>query len=74
MKIMATVLNPIQVQLLKVFQYQRDEKELEEIRDVLLDYLDKKIQKEAGRVWEERGYSNELMDEWLNTHSRTPYK
>ena len=59
---MATVLSPIQMQLLQIFQYQQDEKELEEMRDVLLDYLDKKIQKEAGRVWEERGYSNELMD------------
>ncbi|GHU13176.1 hypothetical protein FACS189441_0120 [Betaproteobacteria bacterium] len=71
---MATALNPIQMQLLHIFKYQRDEKELEEMRDILLDYLDKKIQKEAGQVWEERGYSNELMDEWLNTHIRTPYK
>ncbi|GHV59820.1 hypothetical protein FACS1894182_14460 [Bacteroidia bacterium] len=71
---MATILNPIQMQLLQMFQYQRDEKELEEMRDVLLDYLDRKIRKEADKIWEERGYSNELMDEWLNTHMRTPYK
>lgn len=62
------------MQLLQMFQYQRDEKELEEMRDVLLDYLDRKIRKEADKIWEERGYSNELMDEWLNTHMRTPYK
>jgi hypothetical protein len=71
---MATVLNPIQIQLLQMFSYQRDAKELEEMRDLLLDYLYRKIQKEGGRIWEERGYSNELMDEWLNTHMRTPYK
>jgi hypothetical protein len=49
-------------------------KELEEMRDVLLNYLQDKISRESKRLWFEKGMSNDLMDEWLNTHTRTPYK
>jgi hypothetical protein len=70
---MVTTLNPIQLQLLQMFSYQKDEKELEEMRDILLKYLHDKIVTEGKRIWEEKGMSNELMNEWLNTHMRTPY-
>ncbi|GHT85232.1 hypothetical protein FACS18947_3740 [Bacteroidia bacterium] len=69
----ATVLNPIQLQLLQMFSYQKKEAELEEMRDVLLTHLRAKCDEESKRIWEEKGMSNELMNEWLNTHMRTPY-
>lgn len=70
---MTTRLSPLQMQLVQMFSYQNDEKTLEEMRDILLNYLHEKIMAEGKRLWEEKGMSNELMDEWLNTHIRTPY-
>jgi hypothetical protein len=69
----ATALSPIQLQLLQMFSYQTDEKELEEMRDVLLSHIRAKYTEEGKRLWVEKGMSNELMDKWLNIHMRTPY-
>jgi hypothetical protein len=69
----STALNPIQLQLLQLFSYQKDEGKLEEMRDILLNHIRAKCDEESKRIWKEKGMSNELMNEWLNTHIRTPY-
>ena len=33
---------------------------------MLADYFMNKAMDEADKIWDERGYTNELMDEWLN--------
>ena len=70
----ATVLNPTQLHLLKLFSYNRDEESLYEIKEVLFNYYCQKVSEEGKRVWEEKNMSNEMMHELLNTHIRTPYK
>ena len=71
---MATVLSPIQMQLLQIFQYQRDEKELEEMRDVLLRYLHAKTDREVEKACKEKGITVETIEDLKNAHFRTPYK
>jgi hypothetical protein len=71
---MATVLSPIQMQLLQIFQYQRDEKELEEMRDVLLRYLHAKMDREVEKACKEKGITVETVEGLKNAHFRTPYK
>jgi hypothetical protein len=70
----ATVLNPTQLFLLQVFSHQNSEEETIEIKNVLRKYYVEKADKKINTIWEERGYTEELMDECLNTHIRTPYK
>jgi hypothetical protein len=44
------------------------------MKEVLFKYYVDKAQKEIDRIWDEKGMTNELMEEWKNTHMRTPYK
>jgi hypothetical protein len=73
-KMEATVFNPTQLHLLKMFSYNKDEDSLKELKDVLFEYYCQKASEEGKRIWKEKNLSNETMQEWLNTHIRTPYK
>ena len=64
----------LQQELIKVFSYNVNEEELEDIRDLLSNYFAEKATREMDRLWDEQGWTNETMDEWLKEHKRTPYK
>ena len=69
----STTLNPIQLRLLQMFSYTNNEESLEEMRDVLLDHIRNKADREIERVWKEKNMNNEMMHELKNAHYRTPY-
>ena len=70
----ATLLNPVQLHLLRMFSYNRDEASLFELKEVLFNHYCQKVNEEGKRVWREKNLSNEMMHELLNTHLRTPYQ
>jgi len=70
----ATLLNPVQLHLLRMFSYNRDEESLIELKEVLFNHFCQKVNEEGKRVWKEKNMNNETMHELLNTHLRTPYK
>ncbi|MCL2649571.1 MAG: hypothetical protein FWD60_00930 [Candidatus Azobacteroides sp.] len=70
----ATILNPSQLHLLRMFSYNKDEESLHELKEVLFNYYCQKVDEEGKRIWKEKNMSNEQMHELLNTHLRTPYK
>jgi len=70
----ATILNPIQLHLLRMFSYNKDEASLVELKDVLFNHYCQKLSAEGKRIWKEKNMSNEMMHELLNTHLRTPYE
>ena len=70
----AKILNPVQLHLLRMFSYKRDEQSLIELKEVLFNHYCQKASEEGKRIWKEKNLSNETMKEWLNTHMRTPYK
>ena len=70
----STTLNPTQLFLLEMFAHNGSEEHLKEVKEVLVDYYNRKLQKDVEKVWKEKNLSNETMREWLNTHMRTPYK
>ena len=70
----ATLLNPTQLHLLRMFSHNRDEESLFELKEVLFNHFCLKVSEESRRVWNEKKMSNETMREMLNTHIRTPYK
>lgn len=64
-----TPFNKAQLELLKLFSRVNDEKQLNEIRDIIVQYYAKKLLDETDRLWDERGYTQETMDQWLNGKS-----
>jgi hypothetical protein len=67
-------LNPIQLHILQMFNRPMTKKEMDEIKDILVEYFDKKAQKEMDKIWKENKLSQKKINEMGNSHTRTPYK
>ena len=66
-------LNPLQLEMLKLFSRKVDNNDLMEIKRMIVKYFAEKAIREADEVWEEKGWTNETMEEFLSMHERTPY-
>ncbi len=64
-------LNNTQLEILKLFQQERSEEELLEIKAMLSDYLFKKAIEMADKEHDAKGYTNQDMDAWTKEHFRT---
>ena len=69
----ATVFNPMQLQLLRMFSYVKTERQMKEIKSALSDYFFKRVEEgmdelEASGLW-----SQEKNDEIMKEHLHTPY-
>ena len=58
--------------LLKLYSFDIAEADLLHIRQYLAKYFAFKAIGEADKIWDEKGYTNETMDQWLN-EEETPY-
>ena len=58
-------LTNLQLELLKMYSIELPEEQLLEIRDLLARYFADKASDEMDRLWNERGWTNETMDQWL---------
>lgn len=67
-------LTNVQQELLKAFAANLPEDDMKKIQDFILNLMYERLQDEADKLWEERGYTNETMDAWLHAHDRTPYQ
>jgi hypothetical protein len=67
-------LNNAQLELLKLFSCHLDEAELQEVKQILVDFLASRATRLADKVWEEKGWTNNDMDKLLETHLRIHYK
>lgn len=63
----------LQKELMKIFSLELTEEELSEVRNMLAKYFAGRASSEMDKLWKERGYSQETINEWLNSHLRTPY-
>jgi hypothetical protein len=59
-----------QLEILKAFSRPMSDEDLIEFRTMLGQYFSKKVSDEADRLWEERGYTNETMEQWLREGRR----
>ncbi len=55
----------MQLELLKLFRLDLPEEDLIEIQRLLARYFADKASDEMDRLWDEKGWSDETMDEWL---------
>jgi len=58
-------LSNLQLELLKIFSSDLPESQLIEIKDLLSRYFAEKATNEMGKLWDERGWNNNTMKEWL---------
>jgi hypothetical protein len=61
-------LTNLQLELIKLFNYNLSQAQLLEVKDLLSKYFADKAANEMDRIWEKNGLSNETMDSWLNEH------
>ena len=59
-------LSNVQEELLKLYSTNLSPKELEELKTVLGKYYAHKATKAADKIWDDKIYSTETMDKWLN--------
>ena len=59
-------LNPLQLELLKLYSTEMTVSELNELKRELARFFAAKAVASADQVWADRGLSDEDMDTWLN--------
>jgi hypothetical protein len=67
-------LNPIQLHLLQMFSYMKQDEHLKELKSVLLDFYRRKVDEETAKLWLDYNLSNEKIEQMLHAHDRTSYK
>lgn len=63
-------LTNVQLELLKLFQYNLPEKQLVEIKNILAKYFAKTTTDEMDKLWIENNWTNDTMKDWANEHLR----
>lgn len=58
-------LSNVQIELLKLYSRNVPDAQLLEIKKLLANYFAGKASDEMDKLWEEKGWTNEKMDEWL---------
>jgi hypothetical protein len=66
----AKPLTNLQMQLLKSFNFEIPESQLDEIKVLLGNYFASKATDEMDRLWEENDWSDETMTQWTDEHLR----
>ncbi len=66
-------LTNLQLELLKVFSRSVPESDLMAIKGLISDYFSCKAAALADEAWDAEGFSEETMQQWRQSHLRTPY-
>lgn len=66
-------LNNNQLEILKLFSRELDDKDLLEIKRLIVRYLGEKVTKLADQAWEEKNWTEDEMERMVNSHDRIPY-
>jgi hypothetical protein len=61
-------LTNLQLELLKLFQFQLNDDQLVEIKNLLSRYFAERASNAMDKLWEEKGWTNETMENWLKEH------
>lgn len=69
--VLSNVMNPAQMMIINSFASATSQKELDELRDLLLDYYNQKLQEELQRLWADGTLDQKRLDELKEEHFRT---
>jgi hypothetical protein len=62
-------LSNVQIELLKLYSTNLSEEDLKELKLLLARFFAEKSIRLANEIWDEKGLTDENMDEWLNEPS-----
>ncbi len=71
---MQITFNDAQLEILKVLNYLKDDKDLEEIKSLLVAYLSDKVVRNADKAFDEKKYTSEVFESWKKEHFRKSVK
>ena len=63
-------LSNVQVELLKLYSTNLSEEDLLDLRTMIARYYAERAIKNADKIWEERGLTNDDMEKWLNDENQ----
>ncbi|HWZ36208.1 MAG TPA: hypothetical protein VNW51_08625 [Mucilaginibacter sp.] len=63
-------LTNVQIELLKLFQFNLPDKQLAEIKNILARYFADTATAEMDKLWDENNWTNEDMKQWTNENLR----
>lgn len=63
-------LSNVQLELLKTFTHDLSENDLLELKNLIASFFAKRLIQEADKTWEVRGWTDQDVDEMLNTKMR----
>ena len=69
----STLLNEAQLSILRLLGSMKTVEEVNELRQVICDYYERKVDEEMDRLWAEGKWDNEKNEAVLQEHLRTPY-
>lgn len=67
-------LTNLQLELLKIFSYQLNSTQLMDIKKLLSNYFAEQATSEIDKLWEEKNWNQDTMNNWSKEHLRTPYQ
>lgn len=67
-------INAAQYEVLNLLSCIDREEDIADLKNVLVQFLNSRLQKELDRMIERGELTDEKMSEWKNEHMRTPYK
>lgn len=63
-------LTNVQLELLKLYAYDLKEEEMQELKQVLAAFFAQRIRQHTGKIWQERNYTQNTMEQWLNEENQ----
>jgi hypothetical protein len=67
-------LTNMQMELVKMFNYNLPENELQDIKQLLVQYFAKKVSDDIDAEWNKQNWTDETMNTFLQEHLRTKYE
>ncbi|TXB68353.1 hypothetical protein [Phaeodactylibacter luteus] len=64
-KLLGQPLTNLQLELLKFYSMELSEEQLKDVQRLLAHYFAKQASDEMDRLWDERGWNEEMMEAWL---------
>lgn len=63
----------LQLELIKLFNYELPPEQLFEIKQLLAQYFAEKTTSEMESLWELKEFAETTLESWLHQHQRAPY-
>ena len=67
-------LSNLQMELLKMFQYNLSDNQLKEVRKLLSGFFAENISREVDKIWNENNWNEKTIDKLKDEHLRTKYE